>query len=99
MNLEQTMLTQQDRIRLIRVNRTALLDRIFDELCHKLPASSTEQLEDDIVAMAKLIQNVLSNSDQFQSSARGLFILSLQQLVDSFIAGALTEEAFEWLSE
>lgn len=93
------MLTQEERIRLIHANRTPLLDYIFDELCHKLPASSTEQLEDDIVAMAKRIQNALANSDQFHNPVRGLFILSLQQLVDSLIASALTKEAFEWLSE
>jgi hypothetical protein len=93
------MLTQEDRIRLIHANRIALLDRIFDELCYKLPASSNEQLEDEIVAMAKRIQNALANSEQFQNPVAGLFILSLQQVVDSLIAGALTEQAFEWLSE
>jgi hypothetical protein len=99
MNLGQTMLTEQDRIRFIHANRTALLDHVFDELGHKLPAPSTGQLEDDIVAMAKCIQNALANSGQFQNPVRGLFILSLQQVVDSLIAGALTEQAFEWLSE
>ena len=93
------MLTEEDRIRLIHANRTALLDRIFNELWRNLPGSSAEHVEDDIVAMAKRIQNALANSDQFQSPVRGLFILSLQQVVDSFIAGSLTEEAFEWLSK
>jgi hypothetical protein len=43
------MLTQENRIRLIHANRTALLDRFFDEFCQKLPGSSAEQVADDIV--------------------------------------------------
>jgi hypothetical protein len=93
------MLTEEDRIRLIHANRTALLDRIFNELWRNLPGSSAEYVEDDIVATAKRIQNALSNSDQIHNGTRGLFILALQQVVDSFIAGVLTEEAFEWLAE
>jgi hypothetical protein len=56
-------------------------------------------LSDNIVATAKRIQNALLNSDQIDNAAPGLFILALQQVVDSFIAGVLTEEAFEWLAE
>ena len=52
------MLTQEERIRLIHANRTALLDHVFDELCHKLPALSAEQLEDDIVAMVPKLLGV-----------------------------------------
>jgi hypothetical protein len=92
------MLTQEDRIRLIHANRTALLDRVFDELCQKLPGSSAEQLADDIVTTAKHIQNALADSDEIQSPARGLFVLAMQQVVDSFIASLLTGEAFEWLA-
>ena len=93
------MLTQEDRIRLIHANRTALLDHIFDELSHKLPGLSAEQVADNIVTTAKRIQNALLNSDQIHNAAPGLFILALQQVVDSFIAGLLTDEAFKWLAE
>jgi hypothetical protein len=93
------MLTEEERIRLIHTNHTALLDRVFNELCRNWEGPSAEQVTGEIVAMANCIQNVLSNSDQIQSPARGLFILSLQHVVDSFIAGALTEEAFEWVAE
>ena len=75
-----------------------LLDHIFDELSRKLPGLSAEQLADNIVATAKRIQNTLLNSDQIHNAAPGLFILALQQVVDSFIAGVLTEKAFEWLA-
>lgn len=70
---------------------------MFDELRRKSPSSSTAQLADDIVATAKLIQNALSNSEQIHNPTRGLFVLALQQVVDSIIAGLLTDEAFEWL--
>ena len=68
-------------------------------VCRKSPASSADQAANDIVAMAKRIQNTLSSCDQIQNPTRGLFILSLQRVVDSMIAGALTEEAFEWLAK
>jgi hypothetical protein len=45
-----------------------------------------------------MIQNALSNCEEIQHAARGLFVLALQQVVDSFIAGLLTDEAFEWLT-
>jgi hypothetical protein len=37
------MLTQEDQIRLIHANRTALVDHIFDEVSHKLPDLSAER--------------------------------------------------------
>lgn len=92
------MPTQEDKIRLIHEFRTALLDRTFDELCRK-SGSSIEQVSEQIVATAQIIQNALANSEEIHSPARGLFVLALQQVVDSFIAGLLTEEAFEWLAE
>jgi cellobiose-specific phosphotransferase system component IIC len=36
--------------------------------------------------------------DQNAKTLRGLFVLALQQIVDSFIVGLLTVEAFEWLA-
>jgi len=51
------------------------------------------------VAAAKRIQNAISNFDEIHNSTRGLFVLALQQVVDSFIADLLTDEAFEWLAE
>jgi hypothetical protein len=54
------MLSQEDRIRLIQANRSAMLDRVFDELCRNLPGPSAEQVADEIVAMANRIQSVLS---------------------------------------
>jgi len=75
-----------------------LLDHIFDELSRKLPGLSAEQVADNIVATAKRIQNALLNSDQIDNAAPGLFTLAPQQVIDSFIAGVLTEEAFEWLA-
>jgi hypothetical protein len=81
---------------LIHDNRTVSLNRMFDELCRKAANSSAEQVAHDIVYTAQAIQNVLSDSDEIQHPARGLFVLALQQVVDSFIAGLLTDEAFEW---
>jgi hypothetical protein len=97
MNLDETMLTQEDRIRVIHENRSVLLNRMFDELCRKPANSSAEQVSRDIVSTAKAIQNALSESNEIEHPARGLFVLALQQVVDSFIAGLLTDEAFEWL--
>jgi len=84
---------------LIHEYRTALLNRMFDEICRKSPPSCTEQVPDDILATAKIIQNALSNADEIHNPSRGPFVLALQQVVDSFIAGLLTDEAFEWLAE
>ncbi len=92
------MLTQEDRIRLIHDNRTVLLNRMFEELCRKPATSSAERVSRDIVATAKVIRNILSDSDEIQNPARGLFVLALQQVVDSLIAGLLTDDAFEWLA-
>jgi hypothetical protein len=64
MNLRaKLLLTQEDGIRLIHDHRTALLNRMFDELCRKPGSLFAEQV----------------------SHPRGLFILALQQVVDSFI--------------
>src|ERR1700693_3479630 len=60
------MLTQEDRIHLIRDNRTVLLNRMFDELCRRDQEARP-----------------LSRS---RTPARGLFLLALQQVVDSFTA-------------
>ncbi len=93
------MLSQEDKIRLIHDFRTTLLNRVFDELCRKSPSSSTEQVLDDIVATAELIRTFLMRGEEIRNPPRGLFVLALQQVVDSFLAGVLTEEAFEWLAE
>jgi hypothetical protein len=93
------MLSSEVKIRLIHENRSTLLDRMFDELCCKAPERSAEQVGGDIIFTATAIQEALSNSDEIQHPPRGLFVLALQQIVDSFIAGLLTEEAFELLAE
>jgi hypothetical protein len=92
------MLTQADRIRLVHENRTLLLNRMFGELCRKSANSSADQVAHDIVTTANTIQNALASFEEIQHPARGLFVLALQQVVDSFIAGLLTDEAFEWLA-
>jgi len=92
------MVGQEDKICLIHEYRTALLDRMFDELCRKSPGSSAQQVCEEIIITARLIQNALSNWKEIQHPARGLFVLALQQVVDSFIAGLLTDKAFEWLA-
>jgi hypothetical protein len=93
------MLTEDDRIRLIHDHRTALLNLMFEELCRMPANSSAEQVAYDIIATARNIQNALSDSTDIQHPARGLFVLALQHVVDSFIAGLLTDEAFKWLAE
>ncbi len=93
------MLSHEDRIRLIHDNRTFLLNRMFDELCGTSPGSSAEQVCEEILTTARMIQRALANCEEIQHPARGLFILALQQVVDSFTAGLLTDEAFEWLAE
>jgi hypothetical protein len=65
---------------------------MFDELRRKAP---TEQVSDEIIATAQAIRSARSESDAIGSPARGLFALALQQVVDSFIAGLLPDEAFE----
>lgn len=89
---------QEDRIRLIHECRTALLNRMFDEFSRK-PGLSAEQVSDEIITIAQAIQRVLTESDAIGNPARGLFVLALQQVVDSFVASLLTDEAFEWLEQ
>jgi len=84
-------------MRLIHENRTVLLNRMFDELGRDGANSSAEQVARDIVSTAQAIQNALSDSDEIEHPARGIFVLAMQQVVDSFIAGLLTDKAFEWL--
>jgi hypothetical protein len=93
------MVNEEEKIRLIHEYRTVLLNRMFDELCQKPPSSSTGQVSDDIVATAEAIRTFLTRCDEIGRPARGLFVLALQQVVDTFIAGLLTNEAFEWLAE
>lgn len=45
----------------------------------------------EIIATAQAIQTALSEADAIGSLPRGLFVLALQQVVDSFIACLLTE--------
>jgi len=93
------MLTDEDRIRLIHEYRSDLLNRIFDGLS-LVPGSSAEQVTADMVAIAKLVQKALGDkSEEIQHPPRGLFVLALQQVVDSWIAGLITEDALEWLAE
>ena len=92
-------MTQEDRIRLIHDHRTALLNRMFDELHRKSTDSSAEEVCYEIISTARVIQNALSKSEEIHHPARGIFVLALQHVVDSFIAGLLTDEAFEWLAE
>jgi hypothetical protein len=47
--------------------------------------------------VAKRIRTALAKADEIPCSSRGLFVLGLQQIIDSFIAGLLTDEAVEWL--
>jgi hypothetical protein len=96
--MEKAMLTQEDKIRLIHNNRTILLNRIFDGLC-RMPGSSSELVAQEIIVLAKQIQYALADSKEIQHPPRGLFVLALQQVVDSWIAGLITNEAFEWLAE
>lgn len=92
------MLSEEDKIRLIHECRTALLNRMFEEFSRR-PGSGAEQVSGEIVAIAQAIRTALSQSDEIGSPARGLFVLALQQVVDSFIAGPLTDEAFDWLAQ
>ena len=92
------MLSDEDKIRLIHECRTVLLNRMFDEFSRK-PGSSAEQVSGEIIVIAQAIQNALSESDGIGSPPRGLFALALQQVVDSFLASLLTDEAFQWLAQ
>lgn len=93
----KSMLTGEDRIRLIHDNRTVLLNRMFDELYRK-SGWSAEQVSEEIVAAAQLIQIALANSEETRYRSRGLFVLALQQVVDSFIARLLNDDGFKWLA-
>ena len=92
------MFREEDKIRLIHECRTALLNRIFEEFSRR-PGSGAEQVSGEIVAIAQAIRSALAESGAIGSPARGLFVLALQQVVDSFIAGLLTDEAFDWLAQ
>ena len=92
------MLSEEDKIRLIHECRTALLNRMFDDFS-RLSGFGAEELSDEIVATAHAIRSALSESDAIGSPGRALFVLALQQVVDSFIARLLTDEAFEWLAQ
>jgi hypothetical protein len=80
------MIGAEDKICLIHEHRTMLLIRMFDEGAGR----SVARLADDIAAAAKIIHKRLSHCDEIQSLPRGLFILALKQVMDSFIAGLLT---------
>jgi hypothetical protein len=58
-----------------------------------------EDVSNEIIATARLIRDALRNSDAIGSPPCGLFVLALQQVVDSFVASLLTDEAFEWLRQ
>jgi hypothetical protein len=83
---------------LIHDKHTVLLNRMFEDLSN-LPGSSAEQVAAEIIVTATTIQNTLADSDEIQHPPRGIFVLALQQVVDSFLAGLLTDEAFEWLAK
>jgi hypothetical protein len=71
---------------------------MFEEFSGR-PGSSAGQVSDEIIATAQAIRSALSESDAIGSPARGLFVLALQQVVDSFVAGLLSDEAIEWLAQ
>ena len=94
----RAMHNQEDKIRLIHECRTVLLNRMFDEFSGR-PGACTEQVSNEIIVIGQAIQSALSESDGSGSPPRGIFVLALQQVVDSFLASLLTEEAFEWLAQ
>jgi len=93
------MVNEEEKICLIREYRTDLLDRMFDELSRNAPGCSTGDIPREIVAVAMRIRAATAKADEITCSSRSLFVLGLQQIVDSFIAGLLTDEAVEWLAE
>jgi hypothetical protein len=95
----ERVLSQEEKSRLIHQYRTTLLNRMFEELGSKSPNSTTQQISEDIVATAERIQSALSEAAHIDGVRRGVFVLALQQVVDSLIAGLLSDEAFEWLAE
>lgn len=94
----RAMHNQEDKIRLIHDCRTALLNRMFDEFSRR-PGSSADKISDQIIAIGQAIQSALSESEGIGSPPRGLFALALQEVVDSFLASLLTDEAFQWLAQ
>jgi hypothetical protein len=72
---------------------------MFDELSRNAPGCSTGHITREIVAVAMRIRAAMAKADEITCSSRVLFVLGLQQIVDSFIAGLLTDEAVEWLAE
>jgi len=93
------MMNEEEKIRLIHEYRSVLLDCMFDELSRKAPDCSLEHVSNEIVAVAIRIQSALAKADEIGCSSRGLFVLGLQQVVDSLVAGLLTDEAVKWLAE
>jgi hypothetical protein len=81
------MLSDEDRIRLVREHRTELLNRMFEGLC-RMPGWSAELVAADIITHATFIRNALAESKEIQHPPCGLFVLALQQVVDSFCARA-----------
>jgi len=69
------------------------------ELSRNAPGCSTGHITREIVAVAMRIRAAMAKADEITCSSRVLFVLGLQQIVDSFIAGLLTDEAVEWLAE
>ena len=92
------MVSEEEKIRLIHEYRSVLLDRMFDELSRNAPDGCSEHVSNEIVAVAIRVQAALAKADEIGCPSRGLFVLGLQQVVDSFIAGLLTDEAVERLA-
>ncbi len=93
------LLSSEVKIRLIHEHRSTLLNRMFDELCLKAPGRSAEQVEHDIIVAARSHPEGFLELRRNPTPDAGLLVLALHQIVDSFIAGLLREEAFEWLAE
>jgi len=79
------MVNEEQKIRLIHEYRTDLLDRMFDELSRNAPGCSTGHITGEIVAVAMRIRAAMAKADEITCSSRGLFVLGLQQIVDSFM--------------
>jgi hypothetical protein len=90
------MKSDESKIHLIHERRTILLNRMFEELTRR-PGACAEKVSDEVISTARAIQDALSVSGAIGTPARGLFVLALQQVADSLLAGLLTDEAFVWL--
>jgi len=90
------MPSDENQIHLIHEHRTILINRMFEEPTRR-PGSCAERVSDEIISTARAIQDSLFASEAIGSPTRGLFVLALQQVADSFLAGLLTDEAFVWL--